>query len=407
MVDLISPFIALTAFLGVRTLPPPTTTSFVAPEELFYWETSGWACSSDGCSLRSQTFLPSCPAGNFLVAPAVIHAAHTFSARGRVVLVHGDPTGRRASPFYTQPVVPCALIPAPTSVVWEVRSHTSFFARVPRWPEVRAQPPWQNLFFEPMQAAAALTLLSLSMFAAVAYGAKDLLVSCFCTSSLAFAVYFAASSAPVLYLNLSPLEAHRWADIAIWVAIVYAFTIFRARGLLCSTLYGMTTISSIVAVVLMSHARTGDDVQAATMLPFAPALLAAGQVAVGSVVRVSSHTPTRRTHLEAMAAFCFVLAGCNEIFVVLGITPESPTILQTGACAMLLFLAVALHEDYSVAVAERESLRRERDVSRLETRVAYLQAELTTAQLLVHNKIEAFQSRWGAVATDEIDDEHH
>jgi hypothetical protein len=326
-----------------------------------------------------------------------------FSARGRVVLVHGDPEGRRASPFYTQPVVACALIPAPTTVVWEVRSHTTFFARVPQWPRVERRAPWQNLFFEPLQAAAALALLTLSVFAAVAYGVKDLLVSCFCTSSLAFAVYFAASSAPVLYLGLSPLEAHRWADMAVWVAIVYAFTVFRARGLLGPTLYGATLLCSVAAIGLMAISRSGDDVQAATMLPFAPALLSALQVAQHAF-RSPAARVARRARQEAMAALCFVVVGCNEILVVLGVAPNSPTLLQTGACTMLLFLAVALHENYSAAVAERESLRRERDISRLEARVACLQAELTSAQLLVRYKTEAFETRWGVDFQSEMAD---
>lgn len=371
---LITPFLWFTGTLGVQRIPPSTD-----------WKTTGWVCSENRCELTATTHLSTCPPGAFLVAPAVIHASHRFFLDGRPVFVFGDPTGHRASPFYNQPVVPCEVVSPGDELTWNVRSHTNFFARVPYWPEVRTRTPWQTLFYGPLQAGASIALLALSVLVAVLYDVRNLIVAAFCTSCVAMALYFALCTASLLLLPVSPLVAHKIADISVWVGIVYTFTVFRLRDIIHEHVYVGMMAFAAVGILVMLFAGTGDTVQAGTMLPFGMGFLAASHIAI-EATRAFRRQPTRRRLVEALAAVFFVTAGGNEMLVVLGVLPDSPTCLQVGTVGLLLFLAMSVHEGFVETFADREDLRRQVEVGRLELKVARLRTELAHADANVRLK---------------------
>lgn len=353
--------IAFSALLGVQSTPNDGLSDWQIIQN---WQADGKYDKFIAASINLSHQCQGAP-DSFLEIPMIIHGTHVLTMNGHVLVQFGQENFQSFRSFYGAPRLSCHLIldameeGADNRVVWSVVSYTKYFARFNFFPRLIQSSSLHNVFSEVLHvigagAAMVMALFSLTMF----FGKVGRQLTYSLALSCVFAaIYFGLSTAGLFGMSLPMLEAHRWADVSVWLSIGLFVNALRVEGLLGSHFFRFYFVNVVVGIVIILFGDSGDVIQLGTTFPFAASALmlvillvrTIGDILTGSQIR-------RRRILHAWSLGSFVLACFNEMFVVSGIYSGVP-LLPMGFMAGTFFLVLAVNERIMEAYAERDYLR--------------------------------------------------
>lgn len=370
--------------------------------------TDGWRILSDWTEDKSiskfsaeKLIATSSCKNKMLVFPMIIHGAHEIYTDGRLVATFGDPTFQKAYPFYLKPAIDCSAING-KKIVWKAYSYSQYFARFSSFPTLSsADYSIVKLFHEIFNMISGASLLLLSFITSIIFWKKipNNIFFANITANIGFALYFIFSCANYFAINVTMLQAHKTADMGVWFGINSFFYILYNLNLFSKLSLISINIVSFVAVIIICIATDGDNIQFGTTLPFPLLIL----VLIGATI--NSFRQIRVNFSDSWATVVsvlfFFLSGIYEIFMVLGLINENPT-LSLGILGALLAITILVQRGISNTYKQRDELLNALEEKVVERTTALTKAlkekELAQAELIQSAKLASLGTLSAGIA---------
>jgi signal transduction histidine kinase len=336
---------------------------------------SAWSESNGISSLSAkiENLESFCAPGKTITFPMIIHGAHQVSVDGKIITTFGDPTFKKATPFYLKPSIQCDAISG-KELKWTVFSYSQYFARFKYFPSITNDNPAAIiLFHEIFNIIAGTGLLLLCFITSIIFYRKiqnDVLIANI-FANLGFSMYFIFSCSNYFLANISMLNAHKLADLGVWLGIVaFFYTVFRLN--LCSkTSFKTISIISGIAYIIIAFANDGDTIQFGTTLPFPILILVLIEATIKSFINLKKIFIGNVT--RTLSVLFFFLAGVYEIVIVVGLVDSSP-ILSIGILGALIAMTLIVQAGITNTYQQRDEL-----LAKLEIKVEERTSELSRA----------------------------
>ena len=240
---------------------------------------------------------------------------------------------------------------------WEAYSYSKYFARIHHFPKFSQKRPWTAFINETVNSAAAGALLVMSLFSfLISFGKLPMrLVLSLCASYTALSGYFLFGTARFFGFDISMLNAHKAADLCVWVGLILIVYTLKLLGDVPGLVFRIFLALVVPAMVIIGLGQSGDQVQFGTSLPFGMTLFALLYAFFGQIKLLRS-TQSRRYTLGVVGLAFWNVSVINDILVLTGLY-DGFAILSIGTVGGLFFFGMALHERILVAYKERDFLR--------------------------------------------------
>lgn len=337
--------------------------------------TSNWS-ENDGISRFSATnssITQKCSTGSTITFPMIIHGAHVISVDGIVVAKFGDPTFKNASPFYLKPSIECSAIEG-NELQWTAYSYSQYFARFATYPQITKKKTARTvLLHEIVNIISGAGLLLLCFITSIIFFRKienDVFIANI-LANLGFAMYFLFSCSNYFGLEITMLNAHKFADLGVWLGISSFFYILHHLKLSSRISFISILSISIIASLIIATADDGDTIQFGTSLPFPLLILILIEATVHNFLNLKrSFLANISRTLSVLFFFC---AGLYEIAIVVGFVNSSP-LLAIGILGALVAITLIVQSGITATYRQRDDLLNE-----LENKVEERTMELKTA----------------------------
>jgi len=383
--------LTLSALLGINPIPNQAKD----PNRLEWTIKQDWSGTPSGrrIVMISKEAASYCRSNqnSYIEFPMVIHGTHSISLDDRIHIQYGDPTFRTTHSFYGAPYLKCAEVSARTQrISWQVDSYTQYFARISFYPRAVESKPTHNLLAEVVHLIAAggaflMALFTFTMF----YGRVNRsLVFSVAGSCACAGVYFSSCVAGILGLDMPMLDAHKVADIGVWMALVLIINAMKYENFISENVFRSLAFFVLIGLGIIFLGTTGDMIQLGTSLPFAVGVGATSSLAVQALYRLWHPTSDRKLKhvLHVLSMLSFVAVCLNDVLVISGGFTTSP-LFPFGFISGVFFLALAVNEKIQETYRERDYLR-----GNLELEVARKTAELTSKTVQLESAMTSLKS---------------
>jgi signal transduction histidine kinase len=349
----VAALLSSSALLGVKEAPVDASGRWEITQD---WTDSG---SGRAFAATSRALPEACranPAG-YVEFPMIIHAVQEVALDGRLLEATGNSDFKSVGSFYGVPTISCERLAGGKVASWRVDGYSRYFSRFPFFPRVVGGRPAHNFFAETMHALVAGATLAMSIFLLTIFlGKVSLGLTLSVSGSCLFAsAYFAAAASGILRLRWPMLEAHRFGDLGIWVALALLFNAFRIERYLPRAVFAGYLGAIGIGCALIAAGNDGDMIQFGSSFAFIPSV----GILAFLLARAASRwwaQMTKRRLLYVAGLFCFVATSLNEIFAITGLT-AMPPLFPIGFLAGIFFFAFGLNERIAETYRERDYLR--------------------------------------------------
>lgn len=336
---------------------------------------SPWS-ESDGISSFSaelKNINKNCSDNKTLVFPMLIHGAHEIFVDGKIIASFGDPTFRKSAPFYLKPALKCSEINGDT-LTWKVSSYSQYFARFNTYPQIVTDNPSKIiLLHEIFNIIAGSGLVLLCFITSIIFFTKienDVFFANI-LANLGFASYFLFSCANYFMIDITMLNAHKIADIGVWIGIASFFYIVHHLQLCSKKSFSAIIGFSMTACLIIALANDGDTIQFGTSMPFPILIIGLIEATGKSILNLRKNFLSNI--LRTISVLFFFSVGINEILLVVGVTESSP-LLSVGILGALVAMTLIVQAGISLTYKQRDEL-----LTKLESKVEERTIELSNA----------------------------
>lgn len=349
------------------------------PNNSLYWKVdSDWKKSDYTWTLKASTSNVSevCPdSSEFIIFPQVIHGVHKVFADGKLILVSGDPTFKKATSFYERPALSCNFVRDAQRIDWEVTTYSEYFARAESFPATKKSDKVYYMLdvIINIVASGGLIILALfSIFIFVGRVPKKYVMSLF-VGSLAFAGYAAFVTTNALGVELSMLTAHKIADVCVWLGSLCYIYFFRSYNHLGKVEFYSYVAAFFIGQTLIIFGSNADVVQLGTTIPIPFAFICLISFLVHTVNDGIKFGFNKYKFLGIVSSTLFVIFGLNDLLHITGLV-NTFMIMPIGSVAGVFFLAAAANQNIENTYLERDDL-----VKNLQNKVDAQTKDLTEA----------------------------
>lgn len=307
--------------------------------------------------------------------PRIVHGVHVITQNGNLLLETGDRTFQVASPFYSQPMVPCSRIDGGTPLIWQVTTYSEYFARFTQFPKISAHPGAKSFLNVDANSIGAGSLILISIFSFLIYFGRV-------SNQLTYAVTFGGLFLSAYFMNcvnvrfgieLPMLQSHKLADICLWVGSGFFFYAFYLEKLLARWMIIFNTVAVALAVVLIMLGETGDAIQLGTMVPMLPYVVLSCY-AITRLISLSRNGQfNKHTLTRLLSIMSFFVSGNVDVLSIFGLI-DTPMVLPIGIVGAVFGLSVAVNQNIEATYNERDAL-----LGNLENKVAEKTRSLSEA----------------------------
>lgn len=387
----VSILISLSGALGIKKVAAPELDWKIDKN----WHQEGSTQAFEASSSEIANICLKNPSSQ-IIFPSVIHGTHEILLDEQTILRFGEKDFSSFRSFYGSPHLPCKYITHSGVLRWKVNSYTKYFARIAFFPRISSSKFTANLFRETSYAIACGGLLILSLFVLLVFYRKAhrKLARSLAASCLFFGLFFGGTVAGLLGIDVSMLQAHRLADLSVWLGMGFFMEALLMRDLLGLKMVRIYQSLLVASCLLILAADSGDSIQLGTTLPFGFTLYLLFSALAKSYRKLKNSERMGGFVLGFSSVSIFAVACVNEIFVVTGIL-DSWTILSIGVLSALVFMSLAVNRDIDVTYEERDYLRQNLE-KEVEVKTAELRSRTdeleTTMSNLKNTQAELIQS---------------
>lgn len=353
----------------------------IAPDFEANWKIEqNWQKNNDYHTLiaSSSTAAKLCTDTNaFLILPQVVHSAQKVWIDKKLFSSFGDPSFKKASPFYFQMQIPCAELKPNSTIQWEVTTYSSYFARIRENSYLSRSLIYPNFFNTTANVMAFGILIVLSIFTFIIYKGRvsDNLTFSVSFGAFSLALYFANVSNQLIGINFSMLTAHKLADVGLWLGGNLFLKAFYIDKLISHHIYRLVKYSCYLAISVILLGQDGDSVQFGTMIPMVPYITASILIITNLLKQISKNFKNNNElFIKFIAVFLFVAFGINDILQIMGII-NSLMMLSIGNVGCVLGLSIAVIHAIKITYQERDDLLAKLEF-KVQEKTQHLQAAL-------------------------------
>lgn len=389
---LLNILLSISSLLGVNDTPKDSNWHVV----------SGWQYTGGSSNFTAEANIQDiCNKGSTLSLPMIIHGAHQLSVDGKMIATFGDPSFKKATPFYLKPSIECSRLTG-EKLTWTAYSYAQYFARFSSFPKANKITSAEiTLFHEILNIISGTGLLLLSFITSIIFFRKirnKVFVSNI-IANLGFALYFIFSCSNYFLFDISMLTAHKIADVGVWAGIMSFSIILRDLELFSKLTLRVVLAFSGAATLIILFADNGDSIQFGTSLPF-PCLIA---VLIGATYNsVKKLRKNFRANItQTVSVLFFFFSGVYEIGIVVGLADASP-LLSVGILGALIAITLIVQAGITNTYKQRDELLNELE-NKVEARThelkdALKEKELAQAELIQSAKLASLGTLSAGIA---------
>lgn len=342
-------------------------------------ENNSWVYSASSNSISKL-----CNDGLSIVFPQVIHGVHSIWLDDRLVIETGDSTFKVASAFYERPSLDCKYLKQVQSIKWTVVSYSQFFAKNKSFPNLESSTQASiNSFFDIYLNIAIVVNIAILLFLAIFLFAgkiyqKYLVV--LVLGGLAFIGYSILVVSDRFQIQLSMLQAHKIADMCLWIGATAYFYFFKDRKYISNRLFQVYLGFLIIAFSLLCFGATPDVVQLGTMFPMPVAILIFARFLFNLGRKLQT---SKMNYLEFFSGLFFIFTAINYVLNVFGII-DGYMLVPLAAVFVFFHMAAIVNENIKVIYEEKELLMKELERKHILEQIAHdIKSPLSVLTMLV------------------------
>ncbi len=354
MTELVTSFLlSISSFLGVSSYPGQDSN----------WNiTKFWIQDSENRLLfeaNSNTLARKCNENlsGIVKLPQVIHGVHELFLDGKLILQSGDPTFNTASSFYDHPKINCSLLANGKTVIWKIYSYSKYFSRFSVYPKITNNPDYSVIFdiYFNMIAFGSLFLMSLFSYYLFIKRIDKSLVRSMILGASFFSFYFLMCISPLFSIKFSMLNAHKFADISLFISVYFYFKIINKLGFLSKSSLNVFKYITIINCLVITFGNTGDVIQFGTSsnLPFV--MLSMIQCFYLSVKLIYKDKTNKVAWLASSSILIFVFTSSSDIIHIFGLS-NAYMVGPIGAISCFFLLFISANEQIENTYKERDAL---------------------------------------------------
>ncbi len=296
---------------------------------------------------------------SFLILPLTIQATQILYIDGRSVVIVDDPSFRAVRAYYGYKEIKCSDLPADAQeMTWEVRTHSTYFARVMSYPQVS----------ETRDAVGALTIaicilgaggcLAAALMVLVVFLGKfpGKLVFALAGTCVLFTLYGVACVPGDFGITISMLNTHRVAVTVFWVGVTLLFYTYKLIGALPKWIFGIFLATALFNLCFMLAGTSSDTLMLGSLLNFPMSSIVLYYL-FGSNLRKALKAPRDIAQWGFVASALATMTASHIDMMVLAGTLKFPVVMPLGVLGGIFFLIVSLSIMISRTYEERDHLR--------------------------------------------------
>lgn len=292
-----------------------------------------------------------------ILFPQIIHGIHEIYGDGKLILKSGDPTFHEAAPFYRQTFLNCSEALQYKKLEWRVTSYSKFFARITEPIEIRKSVSKNIFFTATTNASAAGILLILSLLSFIIYyrRVEHRLTFSVAACALCFSSYFIFAENAAFGITMSMLDAHRIADLSLWIGTTCLFYAFYVVGSLSKGAMQIQTLTTTLALGVIALGTSGDIIQLGTILPMPGVLLCGLSIVYVNLLKNEWSTVDSQSFVKVTTALMVIIFGTNDILNIFAIGTNF-MLLPFGLVGAIMGLAINVNQNIEKTYVERDHL---------------------------------------------------
>jgi len=319
-----------------------------------------------------------------IVFPQVVHGVHRIWLDDRLMVETGDSTFKAASAFYERPSLDCKFVKDVQSIKWTVVSYSQFFAKNKSFPNLKpsAQVAINSFFDVYLNIAIAVNIAILLFLAVFLFAGKiyQKYLAVLILGGLAFIGYSILVVNNRFQIQLSMLQAHKIADMCLWIGATTYFYFFKDRKYISDRLFQVYLVFIIMAFLFLFFGASPDVVQFGTMLPMPIAIL----IFMRFLFKLGRKLQTSKmNYLEFFSGLFFVLISFNDVLNLFGII-DGYMLVPLASIFVFFHMAAIVNENIKATYGEKESLMKELERKHVLEQIAHdIKSPLSVLTMLV------------------------
>lgn len=344
--------LSISSLLGIQSVPNETNN----------WQiTQNWHFENGYLHFqaKSKSIANECQKNKNLVIefPQIIHGIHKIYSNDLMVLETGDSSFEKASPFYFAPTLPCKNINSNDIIRWEVISYTNYFARLTYFPKISSNSFLEFLKGIPFSLLLAGFITALSLLSLIIYTDKKSIpaIKHNFVGALCFAIYMFGCINTQLNLNLSMLVMHKVADSALWISSGLIFFFFIKNNLLNKIFFKLHLVFSVLSLLIILAASTGDEVQLGTSIPLITSLVCFTTISLNTLKQYIAFGRSKKNIFIFIGTISVIISGFSDIMLIFGLA-NTVLLLPIGMSILVLTTALSINVEIKDTYKQRDEL---------------------------------------------------